>query len=209
MWKEHENTIETAMKFTERWKNMKEEDIKEEDIKKTFYIPASQNEGICLEYQAGERYSDDTPWFHQVPQAADANILCSHGPAYRRSEMLGGEASIIKWFKHDHVTAKRQVGSTIKPLIYSLAVQDAGYDATTEIPGGPVMYGGVMRTFSGGVAPGGQLPAFSKIPLPWGRQIWWGWKGNREFAEFMRGKGQAPPYFAGAGAAEIPMLEML
>ena len=39
MWKGHEATIESAMKFTERWKSMTENGIKEEDIKKTFYTP--------------------------------------------------------------------------------------------------------------------------------------------------------------------------
>lgn len=32
----------------------------------------------------------------------------------------------FKWFKYDHVTANRQVGSTFKPLLYTLALTDAG-----------------------------------------------------------------------------------
>lgn len=39
MWKGHEATIESAMRYTERWKNMKEEEVKEEDIKKSFFVP--------------------------------------------------------------------------------------------------------------------------------------------------------------------------
>ena len=33
------SVIEAAFKFTDRWKNMKEDDVSEEEIKKTFYIP--------------------------------------------------------------------------------------------------------------------------------------------------------------------------
>jgi penicillin-binding protein 1A len=71
----------------------------------------------------------------------------------------------FRWFKYDHVTASRQVGSTIKPLIYTLAVQDAGYTPSTIIEGGPVKYGNEMKTFNGG---GGTLLTawlFQKIPL--------------------------------------------
>ena len=39
LWEGHDNVIESAMKFTERWKSMAEDDIEPEEIKKTFYLP--------------------------------------------------------------------------------------------------------------------------------------------------------------------------
>ena len=68
----------------------------------------------------------------------------------------------FKWFKYDHVTASRQVGSTIKPLIYALAVQDAGYTPSTIIEGGSVQYGKDFRTFDGGGGTLANCLAFSK-----------------------------------------------
>jgi penicillin-binding protein 1A len=38
VWKEHENVLQSAMKQTDRWKNMKKDGVDDDDIKKTFYI---------------------------------------------------------------------------------------------------------------------------------------------------------------------------
>jgi penicillin-binding protein 1A len=115
-----------------------------------------------------------------------------------------------KWFKYDHVTAKRQVGSTIKPLIYSLAVQDAGYTPSTEIPGGPVQYGGEMRTFHGGGGTMANCLAWSKNTASIRITNLVGVKRVIEFAQSCGVKAKLPPYSSLAlGAAEIPMLEML
>jgi penicillin-binding protein 1A len=41
----------------------------------------------------------------------------------------------FKTFKYDHVNVntKRQVGSSIKPLLYSLAIEEAGFNPTTTV----------------------------------------------------------------------------
>jgi penicillin-binding protein 1A len=89
-------------------------------------------------------------------------------------------------------------------------VQDAGYTPATEIPSGPVMYGGVMRTFKGG---GGSLAsclAWSKNTASVFITNLVGVKRVLEFAESCGIKSKLPPYTSVAlGAAEIPMLEML
>ncbi|HNK28212.1 MAG TPA: penicillin-binding transpeptidase domain-containing protein, partial [Ferruginibacter sp.] len=116
----------------------------------------------------------------------------------------------FKWFKFDHVTTRRQVGSTIKPLIYSLAVEDAGYGPTTEIPGGLVQYGKEMRTFSGGGGPMAVCLAKSRNTASVRLTNLVGVKRVIEFAKECGIKSPLPPYISLAlGAAEIPMLEML
>lgn len=208
MWKEHDNVIEAAMKFTERWKNMKEEDIKEEDIKKTFYVPVKMK--VFAWNAKREKDTVMTPYdsikYHKQLMQTSFAAMDPHTGEVKC--WVGGID--YKWFKYDHVTAKRQVGSTIKPLIYSLAVQDAGYDATTEIPGGPVMYGGVMRTFSGGGGTMANCLAFSKNTASVRLTNMVGVKRVIEFANSCGVKAKLPPYTSLAlGAAEIPMLEML
>ncbi len=208
MWKEHENTIEAAMKFTERWKNMKEEDIKEEDIKKTFYIPVKMK--VFAWNAKREKDTVMTPYdsirYHkQILQTSFAAMDPHTGEI---KCWVGGID--YKWFKYDHITAKRQVGSTIKPLIYSLAVQDAGYTPETEIPGGPVQYGGVMRTFSGGGGTLANCLAYSKNTASVRLTNMVGVKRVIEFANSCGVKEKLPPYTSLAlGAAEIPMLQML
>jgi len=115
-----------------------------------------------------------------------------------------------KWFKFDHITTKRQVGSTIKPLIYSLAVQDAGYTLSTVIPGGAVQYGKEMRTFAGGGGTLANCLAFSKNTASVRIANMVGVKRVVEFAKNCGIKAELPPYISLAlGSAEIPMLEML
>lgn len=46
-----------------------------------------------------------------------------------------------RYFKYDHVTlGKRQVGSTFKPFLYTLAIQEGGYTPCTKVPNVPVSF---------------------------------------------------------------------
>ncbi len=207
MWKGHEATIESAMKYTERWKNMKEDEMKDEDIKKTFYTPVKMK--VFAWNARREKDTIMTPYdsikYHkQLLQTSFAAMDPKTGEV---KCWVGGID--YKWFKFDHITTKRQVGSTIKPLIYSLAVQDAGYTPSTEIPGGAVLYGGVMRSFGGGGTMANCL-AFSKNTASIRIANLVGIKRVIEFATNCGVKSKLPPYTSLAlGAAEIPMLEML
>ena len=208
MWKGHEATIEAAMKYTDRWKNMTEDEVKEEDIKKSFYIPVKMK--VFAWNAKREKDTIMTPYdsikYHkQLMQTSFAAMDPKSGEV---KCWVGGID--YKWFKFDHVTTKRQVGSTIKPLIYSLGVQDAGYTPATEIPGGAVQYGGVMKTFYGGGGTLANCLAFSKNTASVRITNLVGVKRVIEFATTCGVKSKLPPYTSLAlGAAEIPMLEML
>ena len=208
MWKGHEATIEAAMKYTDRWKNMTEDEVKEEDIKKSFYIPVKMK--VFAWNAKREKDTIMTPYdsikYHkQLMQTSFAAMDPKSGEV---KCWVGGID--YKWFKFDHVTTKRQVGSTIKPLIYSLGVQDAGYTPATEIPGGAVQYGGVMKTFYGGGGTLANCLAFSKNTASVRITYLVGVKRVIEFATTCGVKSKLPPYTSLAlGAAEIPMLEML
>ena len=54
------------------------------------------------------------------------------GTGYVRAYVGGND---YRFFKYDHVTqAKRQVGSTFKPFLYSLAMQEGEYTPCTKVP---------------------------------------------------------------------------
>jgi len=208
MWKGHESTIEAAFKYTERWKNMKEEDVKEEDIKKSFYVPVKMK--VFAWNAKREKDTTMTPFdsikYHK-------NILQT---SFAAMDPKTGEVKCwvggidFKWFKFDHITTRRQVGSTIKPLIYALAVEDAGYGPSTEIPGGLVQYGKEMRSFRGGGGTLANCLAQSKNTASVRLTNLVGVKKVIEFAKDCGIKSPLPPYISLAlGAAEIPMLEML
>ncbi len=207
MWKGHENTMEIAMKGSERWKNMKEEKISEAEIRKSFKVPVKMK--VFAWNAKREKDTTLTPYdsikYHkQIMQTSFAAMDPKTGEV---KCWVGGID--YKWFKYDHVTAKRQVGSTIKPLIYTLAVQDAGYGPATDIPGGSVMYGGVMKYFGGGGSMANCL-AYSKNAASVRLTNLVGVKRVIEFAGSAGVKTKLPSVTSIAlGAAEIPMLEML
>jgi penicillin-binding protein 1A len=75
-----------------------------------------------------------------------------------------------KTFKFDHVNVntKRQVGSTIKPLLYSLAIEEAGFTPETTVLdqqqnfGGGRMVPATTESCTGRSMPMGQALAFSR-----------------------------------------------
>jgi penicillin-binding protein 1A len=206
MWKGHESVIEAAFKYTERWKSMKEDDVKEEDIIKSFYVPVRMK--VFAWNAKKEKDTVMTPFdsikYHKnILQTSFASMDPKTGEV---KCWVGGIN--YKWFKFDHVTAQRQVGSTFKPLLYTLAVEDAGYTPETIIPGGPLTLNG--KTISTG---GGTLAfclAKSLNGAAWHLIATVGVKRLIEFAQSCGIKAKLPPYPSIAlGVAEVPILEML
>jgi len=208
LWQGHDDIIEAAMKFTERWKSMEEEDIKPEEIKKSFHVPVKMK---IFSWHGNEKHELDTimtpydsiKYHKQLLQTSFAAMDPKTGEI---KCWVGGIN--FKWFKYDHVTAKRQVGSTFKPLLYTLAVTDAGYTADTYVSGGPTTLSGKTITTAGG--PMAYCLAKSLNGAAWSLMGVIGVKRTVEFAQQCGIKVKLPPYPSIAlGSAEIPMLEML
>ncbi|MFC4263880.1 transglycosylase domain-containing protein [Ferruginibacter yonginensis] len=208
LWKGHENIIENAIKYTERWKNMKEDDIDPETIRKSFDIPVRMK---IFSWTGNDKHEKDTvmtpidsiKYHKQLIQ----NSFVAMDP--RSGEVKAWVGGIdFKWFKFDHVTAKRQVGSTFKPLLYTLAITEAGYTPETQIPGGSLTLGG--KTITGGGGTCAYCLAQSKNACAWRLISVIGVKKLIEFAQLCGIKATIPPYYSIAlGSAEIPMLQML
>jgi penicillin-binding protein 1A len=208
LWEGHDNVIEAAMKFTERWKSMAEDDVEPEEIKKTFYVPVKMK---IFSWWGDKNHEVDTimtpfdsiKYHKQLLQTSFAAMDPRTGEV---KAWVGGIN--YKWFKYDHITAKRQVGSTFKPLLYTLAVTDAGYNPQTYISGGPLTLGG--KTISTGGGTMAYCLAKSLNGAAWHLMGMIGVKRTIEFAEQCGIKSKLPPYPSIAlGSAEIPMLEML
>ena len=207
-WKDHENVIVAAMKSSERWRNLKEEELKDDEIKKTFLVKVrmkvfSWNAKRELDTIMSPR--DSIKYHRQLLQTSFVAMDPRSGEV---KCWVGGID--FKWFKFDHVTASRQVGSTIKPLIYALAVQDAGYTPSTMIEGGPVQYGKEVRTFQGGGGTLANCLAYSKNTASVRLTNLLGVNRVIEFSKSVGISATLPPYISLAlGAAEIPLLQML
>jgi penicillin-binding protein 1A len=208
LWKGRDNIIRAAMKFTERWKTMQEEGIDSADIVKTFHVPVKMK---IFSWSGDKNHEKDTIMTPYDSIKYHKQILQTSFAAMdpRTGEVKAWVGGInFKWFKYDHVTASRQVGSTIKPLLYTLAVTDAGYGPDTHISGGPLTLSG--KTINSGGGSMAYCLANSLNGAAW-RLI--GTVGVKRMIEFSRDCGitaKLPNYPSIAlGAAEIPMLQML
>ena len=206
MWKGRENVIEKQFKYTDRWKSMKEDGVSEEDIKKTFYIPVKMK--VFAWNAKREKDTVLTPFdsirYHK--QILQTNFVAMDPHSGEVKCWVGGID--FKWFKYDHVTQMRQVGSTFKPFIYTLAIDEAGYTPETVIPGGSLTLGG--KTITGGAGTLAYCLAQSKNIAAWRLIGQIGVKRTIEFIQTCGIKTKVPPYYSiGLGSAEIPLLEMM
>ena len=206
VWKGHENVIQAAIKTSERWKNMKEDEVPEEAIKKSF---AQKVQMKVFAWNAKREVDtvmtpiDSIKYHRQMMQTSFVAMDPKTGEV---KCWVGGID--FKRFKFDHVTASRQVGSTFKPLLYTLAVTDAGYTPETQISGGPLTMSG--KTISSGGGSMAYCLAKSLNGAAWHLMALVGVKRTIEFAQLCGIKTPLPFYPSIAlGAAEIPILEML
>ena len=168
IWREYNSQLEAAIKQTDRWRNMKKDNISDEDIRKSF------DEIIPMRVFAWNknRYTDTTmtpldslKYHKQILQTGFMAVDPFTGEV---KAWVGGVD--FKTFKFDHVNVntKRQVGSTMKPLLYSLAIEKAGFTPNTPVQDQQQMFDGygmvpnTSRTCSGMTIPMAQALAESR-----------------------------------------------
>jgi penicillin-binding protein 1A len=133
VWKEHENILEAAMKQSDRWKNMKKEGKSEDEIRKSFKEPTKMT--VFAWNDKHELDTLMTPYdsIKYSRQMLQAGFLAMDPQTGAIKAWVGGVD--FKTFKFDHanIGTKRQVGSTIKPLLYGLAINDGGFTPATPV----------------------------------------------------------------------------
>jgi penicillin-binding protein 1A len=114
----------------------------------------------------------------------------------------------FKWFKFDHVTTNRQVGSTFKPILYTLALIDAGLTPDSYIGGRAITL--ANKTISGGGGTMAYCLAKSLNAAAYDLMSRIGPKKTAEFAHLCGIKSFIPivPSIA-LGSADLTLLEML
>jgi penicillin-binding protein 1A len=159
--KDGERVLENAMKQSDRWKNMKEDEIPEKDIRASFNVKVPMK--VFAWNQRREKDTvmsplDSIKYHKQMLQTGFLVVDPYNGEV---KAWVGGID--FKTFKFDHVNieTKRQVGSTFKPLLYTLGVTN-GYTPETPFPSGPINMGNKVITGSGG--PMAICLAYSKNP---------------------------------------------
>ena len=126
--------METSMKRSDRYRSLKNAGMPLDSIKVVFDTPVEMTvfswDGpidTVMSPMDSIRYYK---WFLQA-SLVSIETHTGHVKAY-----VGGID--YRFFKYDHVTqAQRQVGSTFKPFLYSLAMQEGEYTPCTRIPNIP------------------------------------------------------------------------
>ena len=126
-----DHILETSMKRTDRYRALKNSGMCLDSIKAEFNHPVRMTifswdgpiDTVMTPMDSIRYYK----WFLQA-SLISIESHTGHVKAY-----VGGLD--YRFFKYDHVTqARRQVGSTFKPFLYSLAMQEGEYTPCTKIP---------------------------------------------------------------------------
>lgn len=129
-WADHPEIIDNAMKQSERYMELKEAGVSADSIKKAFNTKVQMT---VFTWQ-GERDTMLTPldsikFYKRYLQCGFLSIEPQTGFV---KAWVGGND--YRYFKYDHVKeGKRQVGSTFKPFVYTLAMQE-GYSPCYKVP---------------------------------------------------------------------------
>ena len=133
-WSDHPELIDEAMKRSDRYISMKKAGASDAEIKKAF---AKKTEMSIFSWK-GEIDTmlsplDSIKYYKMFYQTGFMSMEPQTG--YVRAWVGGNN---YKYFQYDHVKeGKRQVGSTFKPFLYTLAMQE-GYSPCYEVPNVPV-----------------------------------------------------------------------
>jgi penicillin-binding protein 1A len=142
VWKDHQEYLERYMKESDRWKNMEDDGISEKEIRASF------NQKVPMKVFAwnSTRQKDtvmtplDSIKYHR--QMMQCAFMVTDPVTGEVRAWVGGIS--FRSYKLDHANIKttRQVGSTIKPLLYTEAILETGLRPSDSIPNEPQFFPG-------------------------------------------------------------------
>jgi penicillin-binding protein 1A len=222
VWKGYENVLETAMKQSDRWRNLKKDGMDDDEIRKTFFAKTRMH--IFAWNNTRGKDTTMTPYdsirYHR--QMLQAGFMVMEPMSGEVRAWVGGID--FKTFKYDHANfnTRRQVGSTMKPLLYSLAIEEAGFTPNTTVYDEQQSFGqyGLVpatgKSCKGGAVPMANALAFSRncasayIMKQLDNE---GNNGAKRFVDFLKKcdlKTKIEPYPSIAlGSCEISLYEMM
>ena len=156
------NSLRRAMRQSERYTTMKSSGYSTEEIEKAFQKPVVMK----LFSWEGEIDTIMSPWdsLRWQKQFLRAGFLCMDTLGYVKAYVGGPD---FEFFQYDMVTnGRRQVGSTIKPLLYTLAMEEGRTPCDEELNTQPVLYDAVGRPWT--PRDGGRQRIGEMVTLRWG-----------------------------------------
>ncbi|HET9057633.1 MAG TPA: transglycosylase domain-containing protein [Chitinophagaceae bacterium] len=207
VWKGHESILERAMKESDRYKSLKEDGVTEEEIKKIFRTKVKMKV-----FAWNNKREKDTVMTPLDSIKYNRTIIQS---SFMAMDPITGEVKAwvgginFKTYKLDHANArvKRQVGSTFKPILYTLAIEN-GYTPDQQLPAGPIDLGGKIITGDGGP----MYVCLAKSLNPGAAYLMnqFGVRATIDFSKKCGITSEIPPYPSIAlGAGDVSLFEMM
>ncbi|NLE63243.1 MAG: PBP1A family penicillin-binding protein [Bacteroidales bacterium] len=134
---ETEAIMVRAMKNSSRYKELKRDGYSEKEIRKIFETPTR----MWLFTHQGEVDTILSPWdsLRYMKSFLTCGLMAMDPSSGYVKAYVGGVD--YTHFQYDHVTqAKRQVGSTFKPFVYTFAMQEGEYSPCYKVPNLPVRF---------------------------------------------------------------------
>jgi penicillin-binding protein 1A len=215
IWKDHEKVLENAMKESDRWRNLEEDGFSDKEIKASFYVKVPMK--IFAWNVKREKDTLMTPYdsikYHR--QMEQASFMAMDPVTGEVRAWVGGIN--FKTYKYDHVNIRtqRQVGSAIKPFLYTQAMEERGFTPETECENIPQFFPGSGWVPAGRKGGGGSMSmanglAYSKncVAAYIMKQV-----GPKQFADFLSRINiptKVKPYPSIAlGTCDLSMYEMI
>jgi penicillin-binding protein 1A len=215
VWKGKEHVLEDAMKQSDRWKNLADDGFGDKEIRATF----QQKVPMKVFAWNAKREKDtvmtpmDSIRYHR--QMMQASFMAMDPVTGEVKAWVGGIN--FKTYKYDHVNlrTKRQVGSTIKPLLYTQAMEERGFTPDMQLENSAQFFQGSGWVPAGRACPGGVISMANA--LAWSKNCATAYLmkqvGPEQFADFMSRLNiptNIGPYPSNAlGACDLSLFEMM
>ncbi len=187
IWKEHENVLEQAMKQSDRWQNLADDGLSDKEITASFYqkVPMKifawnskrEKDTIMTPY-------DSIKYHRQMEQTA---FMVMDPVTGEVRAWVGGINFRTYKFDHVNLKTKRQVGSSIKPFLYTQAMEERGFTPETECENDAQFFPGSGWVPAGKKCPGGLISMANA--LAWSKNCATAYimkqVGPQQFADFL------------------------
>jgi penicillin-binding protein 1A len=221
VWQEHANILQAAMHNSDRWRDAEDAGLPEGEIRASFDKPVHMR--VFAWNATHEKDTVMTPMdsikYHRQMLQTGFMVMDPFTGAVKA--WVGGIDFKTYKFDHVNINTKRQVGSSIKPYLYSLAIEDFNFTPQTPCDA-------VQQFFPeyNAYVPARNSSKWSPGPYPMAYGLGWsinevaayimksfGPQGPQIFANYLKSIGiptNVKPYPSLAlGACELSLFEML
>ena len=133
VWNDHKNILEAQMKASDRWRDLADQGLSEKEIRKTFFEKVPMK---VFAWNANrEKDTVMTPYdsIKYQRQMMQASFMAMDPVTGEVKAWVGGISFKTYKFDHANLNTKRQVGSSIKPFLYTEAMEERGFTPETVV----------------------------------------------------------------------------